>query len=147
MWFADRSNSGITQHQKSIPRTTGLADNVGRRSVRGIAKQFETERAIATLCLLQLYAPYNTARNTDEIAKESRSITMPCVHVNSRYVESDVPDLDVYDRYTLEWAVRSFASLYNGAVDRNAKDEAAEYRAAKERIKSHLAGNDVTRTV
>jgi hypothetical protein len=61
-----------------------------------------------------------------------------CVHVNSRYVESHVHDLDVYDRYTLQRAVQSLAGHINYYMAEGKPEKAAPYTAFKERIKRHL---------
>ena len=61
-----------------------------------------------------------------------------CVHVNSRYVESNVHDLDVYDTYTLQRAVQSLAGHINNRMAEGKPEEAAPYVAFKERIKRHL---------
>ena len=61
-----------------------------------------------------------------------------CVHVNSRYVWSDKYDLDVYDRYTLECAVRSLAGQINQWMEMGKPENATPYVEFKERIKRHL---------
>lgn len=61
-----------------------------------------------------------------------------CVHVNSRYVASDKYDLDVYDRYTLDCAVRSLAGQINMWMEMGKPEKAQPYVEFKERIKRHL---------
>jgi hypothetical protein len=60
------------------------------------------------------------------------------VHVNNCYVESHVHDLDVYDRYTLQRAVRLLAGRINYYMAEGTPEKAAPYAAFKERIKRHL---------
>lgn len=60
------------------------------------------------------------------------------VHVNSRYVDSDKYDLDVYDRYTLERAIMSLANSINYYMSRGRVEEAQPYLDFKNRIKNHL---------
>jgi hypothetical protein len=72
----------------------------------------------------------------------SEAIKPVCVHVNSRYVQSDVRDLDVFDRYTLECAVRSCAGQANTLLDLGLNKEALLYVAFKNRIKDHLKENN-----
>lgn len=61
-----------------------------------------------------------------------------CVHVNSRYVESNVEDLDVYDYATLSRAVQHLAAHAEDWRKMNRPDMAAPYTAFKERIKKHI---------
>lgn len=63
---------------------------------------------------------------------------MPEVHVNSRWVDTSVYDLDVYDRYTLECAICSLAWHINQWVKRGKPDKARPYIEAKNRIKLHI---------
>lgn len=63
-----------------------------------------------------------------------------CVHVNSRYVESNVYDLDVYDYVTLSAAVRSLAGHSNSWMEQGKPEKAEPYIQFKNRIKRHLAG-------
>lgn len=64
-----------------------------------------------------------------------------CVHVNRRYVQSDVYDLDVYDATTLDFAVLSCAGHINFWVGQNRPDKARPYVAFKDRIEAHLRGD------
>lgn len=63
------------------------------------------------------------------------------VHVNNKYVDSNVYDLDVYDAYTLQRAVMSCASMINFWMKEGRPLKAAPYEAFKKRIKQHLGGN------
>lgn len=63
---------------------------------------------------------------------------MPTVHTNSRWVDTDVYDLDVYDRCTLECAVRSLARHINHWMEEGKEDKAEPYIRGKDRIKKHL---------
>lgn len=63
---------------------------------------------------------------------------MISVHVNSRYVDSDKYDLDVYDRYTLECAIMSLARNVNLYMAEGRPEEAQPYLDFKNRIKRHL---------
>jgi hypothetical protein len=63
------------------------------------------------------------------------------LHVNSRYVESDTPDLDVYDRPTLERAVQSLAENVNFWLKRDDPEKAEPHVKFKNRIKLHLSTN------
>ena len=62
------------------------------------------------------------------------------VHVNSRYVDSTVYDLDVYDTYTLQRAVMALASQINFWMKEGEPDMAEPYVLFKERIKRHIGG-------
>jgi hypothetical protein len=61
-----------------------------------------------------------------------------CVHVNSRYVESNKHDLDVYDSYTLQCAIQSLARHINGWMEMGKPEMAQPYLDFKNRIKQHL---------
>ena len=63
---------------------------------------------------------------------------MPEVHVNSRWVNTDAYDLDVYDRHTLREAVKSLARHINYWMERDKPDKAQPYIEGKLRIKKHL---------
>lgn len=63
-----------------------------------------------------------------------------CVHVNSKWVESDVHDLDVYDYATLSAAVRSLAGHINNWMEQGKPEKAEPYIQFKNRIKRHLNG-------
>ena len=63
---------------------------------------------------------------------------MPVVHVNSRRVDSEVYDLDVYDRHTLECAIRALASQVNIWYEMGKPEKAQPYTEGKLRIKKHL---------
>ena len=63
-----------------------------------------------------------------------------CVHVNSKYVESSVHDLDVYDYTTLSRAVQSLAGHANMWVKMGKPEKAEPYTQFKNRIKRHLNG-------
>lgn len=64
-----------------------------------------------------------------------------CVHVNSRYVESNKHDLDVYDSYTLQCAIQSLARRINSWMDLGEPEKAQPYLDFKNRIKKHLSEN------
>ena len=61
-----------------------------------------------------------------------------CVHVNSKYVESNVYDLDVYDFVTLSRAVQSLAGHANSWMEQGKPEKAEPYIQFKNRIKRHL---------
>lgn len=63
---------------------------------------------------------------------------MPKVHVNSRWVDTSVYDLDVYDRHTLECAIYSLAWHINTWINTDEPEKAQPYVEAKNRIKKHL---------
>lgn len=65
---------------------------------------------------------------------------MPVVHVNSRYVDTDTYDLDVYDSYTLSKAIQSLAQHINTWVELGQPEKAQPYIIGKNRIKHHLRG-------
>jgi len=67
--------------------------------------------------------------------------TTVCVHVNSKYVSSDVYDLDVYDYYTLERAVMHCAGHINEWMELGKPEMAQPYVDFKARIKAHLGRN------
>ena len=60
------------------------------------------------------------------------------VHVNSRYVDSEVHDLDVYDSFTLDWAIRSLAGHVNYWHKEGQPEKAEPYVKFKNRIKAHM---------
>ena len=62
------------------------------------------------------------------------------VHIENAYIESDTYDLDVYDRHTLERAIRSLAGSVNFWIKRGKPEEAEPYVKFKNRIKTHLYG-------
>jgi hypothetical protein len=64
-----------------------------------------------------------------------------CVHVNSRYVDSNKHDLDVYDSYTLQCAIQSLARDINGWMEMGKPEKAQPYLDFKNRIKKHLLEN------
>lgn len=68
---------------------------------------------------------------------------MPTVHVNSRYVDTDTPDLDVYDYFTLERAIQSLAGHSNEWILQGKPEMAQPYIDGKNRIKRHL-GRGIT---
>ena len=61
-----------------------------------------------------------------------------CVHVNSRYVDSDKHDLDEYDTHTLQCAVQSLTWHINQWVKMGNPEKAQPYLDFKSRIKNHL---------
>ena len=63
------------------------------------------------------------------------------VHVNSRYVDSNKHDLDVYDSYTLQRAIQSLAWHINFWMDEGKPEKAQPYIDFKNRIKKHLEGS------
>lgn len=66
---------------------------------------------------------------------------MPTVHTNSRWVDTSVYDLDVYDTYTLECAIRSLAWHINFWRERDKPEKAEPYIQGKARIKKYLSKN------
>ena len=67
-----------------------------------------------------------------------RGDTMPTVHVNSRWVDTSVYDLDVYDKHTLREAIQSLAWHINFWMARDKPDKAQPYIEGKQRIKKYL---------
>jgi len=62
-----------------------------------------------------------------------------CVHVNSRYVDNNKHDLDVYDSYTLRCAIQSLAWHINQWMEMGEPEKAQPYLDFKNRINKHLS--------
>jgi hypothetical protein len=65
---------------------------------------------------------------------------MPVIHVNSRYIDTDTHDLDVYDFYSLNRAITSLADHINFWMGEGKPEMAQPYIDGKNRIKRHLGG-------